>query len=293
MRAASAELIALLNSADTTYFMANCYTITLLNGTVYRCNDVGMPITIGANVFPGSGDIANISGLSYSIKRGLEVDEQTITVAATPAVLIDGQPFLQALAAGLLDDAHFQWERAFLPNWYAPATGSLVLFYGRISTVDKLGRTTAEVKVKSELVLLDRPYPRNYYAAQCGWTLYGYGCGLNRASFSGTATVLSSNLQQINLTSASFTNPVPYVQGTVKFLTGTLAGTSATVKAVGVGPPIAMLFTRPLPSAPAPGTTCQMYWGCDHTTGAQGCAKFSNLLQFRGAPYVPPPSTGL
>jgi hypothetical protein len=48
----------------------------------------------------------------------------------------------------------------------------------------------------------------------------------------------------------------------------------------------------PLQSTPTPGDTFTVYQGCDHTPGT--CAsKFSNLANFRGFPYVPPPQMAI
>ena len=44
----------------------------------------------------------------------------------------------------------------------------------------------------------------------------------------------------------------------------------------------------PLPFAPATGDAFNVAFGCDHTQ-ATCVAKFNNLPNFRGFPYVPPP----
>jgi len=67
-----------------------------------------------------------------------------------------------------------------------------------------------------------------------------------------------------------------------------LANLTATVKDSSSS---SLTIAGVLPVAPQPGDTFDAYPGCDHTTGANGCAKFSNLAHFRGYPRVPPPST--
>jgi uncharacterized phage protein (TIGR02218 family) len=58
------------------------------------------------------------------------------------------------------------------------------------------------------------------------------------------------------------------------------------VKSVVVGASLILMY--PLPAAPATGDAFTVYAGCDHTP-ATCSARFANLANFRGFPYVPPP----
>jgi len=53
-----------------------------------------------------------------------------------------------------------------------------------------------------------------------------------------------------------------------------------------------MLFNSPLPFAPNAGDAFTAYPGCDKTQNT--CtAKFNNLANFEGFPYVPAPETAI
>ncbi|HEY1310898.1 MAG TPA: DUF2163 domain-containing protein, partial [Pseudolabrys sp.] len=144
------------------------------------------------------------------------------------------------------------------------------------------GRTSAEVTVASDLVLLDIDMPRNIFQPNCSHVLFDAGCGLNRATWSTTGTVgAGSTLSQINWSAASSI----YQQGALTFTTGANAGAEATVKTAATG---SLTLAYPLRYAPAAGDAFTICQGCDHTS-ATCASKFGNLANFRGFPFVPPP----
>lgn len=266
-----------------------------------------------------------ISGLKYALKIGVDVDEQDITIACLtppvyaagsgtasgdlgagdlgsmvlgagnsslttfgpPAEMLEGLPFLQAMRQGVLDGAYLTLERAFLPAWGAPALGTVVLFHGRFSTLDKVGRTEAQVKVKTDLVLLDIDFPRNLYQPSCLHTLYDQGCTLAKSDprwqYAGTvgAGATASAIPWSGATVANFQ------QGTILFTSGVLEGESATIRGSAAG---VLTLIAPLSAVPAAGDAFLANWGCDHTMGPLGCQAFNNLANFRGFPFVPPAS---
>ena len=77
-----------------------------------------------------------------------------------------------------------------------------------------------------------------------------------------------------------------HAQGSLVFSSGVNANLRATVKSVVAGVSLSLMY--PLPSAPAAGDALTVYAGCDHTP-ATCAARFSNLANFRGFPFVPPP----
>lgn len=275
-------------------------------------------------VFSANG--VRIQGLKASQKCGLDVDEQDVTVyCSTPdyflqsvdaehsgvlgdgelgsmvlgsgpqpfpefgpsAEMIEGLPFLWALSRGLLDDATIIRETAFLPRWGSPAIGSLVRFHGVVSSIDKIGYSEATLKVKSDLVRLDTPFPRNIYQPTCIHVLFDEGCTLDKEDFGESGTVGSSTTTSVIHWSSG--RPTGYFdQGTVTFTSGALNGLNAGVK-FSDGTTLTMMDL--LPVTPLPGDTFDAFPGCDHTPGAGGCAKFNNLAHYRGYPRVPPPVT--
>jgi len=70
-------------------------------------------------------------------------------------------------------------------------------------------------------------------------------------------------------------------------VTGPNAGISRTVKTHTSG---ALTVLQPWPFAVASGNTFTAYPGCDKAQ-ATCSGKFSNLVRFRGMPYIPIPET--
>lgn len=296
MKTASAPLLALLNSfrsdASAKLSMADCFTITLASGsavglaggTVLTYTNLDVDVALGGYIYSSKSVL--IDGLKYKCSRGVDTDQQSISISAWPSMTIGGVPFLQAIGMGLLDGASIRRDRVFFSELGAvgPLTpvGSVILFQGRVSQVTQIGRTSAEVTVSSDLVLLSIDMPRNLYQPNCTHSLYDSGCGVSRAACT-SAGALSAGSTRTDLSWAYASSWLQ--QGTITFTSGPNSGVTTTIKNAGTG---WMLLAYPLPHAPGIGDTFNASGGCDHTTSM--CAgHFSNLANFRGFPFVPPP----
>lgn len=290
MRAASTALINFLNAARQAGAMnfqrANLFTITLASGSVLTYTDLDVPVLW--NGYTYAANSLRITGLKYRCAMGLAVDTQQITLIASSTDLYGGALFLQALQQGLFDGAFIKRELAFFSSFGNLATalapiGATILFQGRVTSIDKMGRTSAEMTVASDLVLLDIDMPRNLYQANCGHVLYDQGCGLAKTSYSTSGVVLPGSTNSVVNWAGAATS---YVQGTIKFTSGANAGAEATVKAAVASTSLTLAY--PLPNVPQAGDGFTIAQGCDHTM-ATCSSKFSNLAHFRGFPFVPPP----
>lgn len=285
MKSASSALIAYLNrlraQTDALVLMADCFTFTLLSGLILTYTNADVPIALNGYSYLANSIL--VDGLHYKCSIGLDVDQQKITIAARPTDTVEGVPFLQALRNGVFDGCEIKRERAFLTSWTAAPIGSVILFKGRLGTIDGIGRTSAQATVNSDLVLLDINMPRNLYAPACGHVLYDSGCGLVKNAFgaSGTVGAGSTNIT-INWSGASSA----YAQGSITFSSGINAGKTATIKQAAAS---ALSLAYPLVNAPATGDAFTVYQGCDHTM-ATCQSKFNNLANFRGFPFIPPPT---
>lgn len=283
MKTASSDLISHLNTA-TEFLMADLLTFTQLNGTILRYTLSDHDISYGGNTFSASGP--RIDRGSWRLIRGVEVDDLTLTVYPAATDLVNGIAFLTAVATGAFDGATVKLERAFFTDWALAAVGAVVLFTGRVSDIT-LGRTTAEITVKSDLELLNTKLPRKLYQPGCGHTLYDAACGLVKASWVETGAVIAGSTRSIvngNLTTqaAGF-----YDLGTIRFTSGVNNGVSRTIKTYTPG---IITVSMPLPNIPGVGDAISIYPGCDKTQST--CtSKFNNLANFRGFPYVPVPET--
>lgn len=285
MKATTSAVLAALNaartSADSALAFAECFTFTLASGAVLTWTNVDLPVTYNGVTFSATGPL--VQGFKYKATVGLEVDKQQIAIAARPTDLISGAPALNAIRAGAFDGAVVQRDRVFLTAIGGAAFGGVTLFHGRVSTVDLIGRTSAQITVASDLVILDYDMPRNFYSATCVHTLYDSGCGIIRGTYSASGTVgAGSTAVLINSPLAA----AGHTQGSLVFTSGINANVRATVKAVAPGTSFTLMY--PSPSPPSSGDTFTVAFGCDHTRGT--CqAKFANLANFRGFPFVPPP----
>ena len=286
MRAASASLQAYLATVraqkDAPLLMADCYTLTLRTGTILTYTNAD--VAVAMNGFTFAANAVLIDGLAFKCALGLDVDEQHITIAARPTDTVGGVPFLVAIHHGVLDGCTVQRERAFLSAWGTTPIGSVILFKGRVTKVDSVGRTSAEVTVASDLVLLDIDMPRNFYQPTCAHTLYDSGCGLVKSAFGTQGTVAAGS----TISSIAWGGALPgFAQGTLVFTSGVNTGASVGVKSATTA---ALALTYPLSATPAVGDAFTAYQGCDHTS-ATCQAKFNNLANFRGFPFVPPPAS--
>ena len=161
--------------------------------------------------------------------------------------------------------------------------GGVLLFEGRVATIDGVGRTSATITVCSDLVVLDYDMPHNIWSPTCIHSLYDAGCTMKKSNFAASTTCGAGSTATLLKTAAAVAN---HLQGEVAFTSGANSGILATVKSVVAGTSLTLMY--PLPQAPATGDAFTVYFGCPHTQG--GCRTiFNNLANFRGFPYVPPP----
>jgi uncharacterized phage protein (TIGR02218 family) len=187
------------------------------------------------------------------------------------------------LRDGAMDGATVQRDRVFMSALGQTPVGGVTLFRGRVSTVDMVGRTSANLTIASDLVVLDYDMPRNLYSPTCLHTLYDSGCGVIRGTYAASGTAASgSTVSAINFAGAA----TSHTQGSMVFSSGINANVRATVKSVVVGVSLNLIY--PLPALPATGDAFTVYAGCDHTR-ATCQSRFNNIINFRGYPFVPPP----
>jgi uncharacterized phage protein (TIGR02218 family) len=291
MKPASSALITYLNTAraraDMPLFMADAFTFTLRSGLLLCYTNVDVTFTFNGNTYLGNSVL--IDGLKYKAAIGLDVDQQQISVAARfTDTITGGAPFLQALRDGSFDGCEVGRDRVFFSDYIGGAAiGSVTLFKGRLGTIDQIGRTTAKLTVNSDLVLLDIDMPRNMYQPTCLHTLYDSGCALVKNALGTNGAVgAGSTAAVINWSDSD----ARYRQGSITFTSGVNAGVTANVN--DVVPNTYLVLGCPLQSSPAAGDTFTVYHGCDHTPGTCS-AKFNNLGNFRGFPFVPPPQMAI
>lgn len=283
MKTVSDNLRAILGGSQ--FFMADCYSFTLRDGTVARYTSADADIVDQAtgNRFLSGGPYFERSKVKF--QTGVAVDELDITASAKPTDLLDGAPFLSALRAGVLDGALVQLDRAFMAAFGDTSAGLITLFLGRVAEIE-VGRTVATIKANTPLELLNLQWPWRLFQAGCSRTLFDAGCTLAKADFGQTYSVLGGSTLQVLQTDYNQANGTAAL-GTVTFTSGSLAGKSFNIQNQVGG---AFRMTVPLPSLPAATDAITVYPGCDKTKGTCD-GKFHNLQHFAGFPYVPVPET--
>jgi len=295
MKSASPALISLL--ATRQFYSADLYQLDLVNGTsLYYCG--GDRDVVWNGITWSSGYTGNGSGPFFDRKDnkakchwkvGVEVD--TLVFDCLPGgATVGGEAFLSFIRQGGFDGAELTLYRAFMPTYGNTAAGTVIMFVGRVAEVDA-GRSLATFTINSHLELLNQMMPRNLYQSGCVNTLFDASCTLSAAAFSISGTTLTgSTPNSINATLSQTTGY--FNMGQIAFTSGANAGFSRSVQTHLHGSPSTLALISPLPSAPAIGDAFTLQPGCDKTQST--CAlKFSNLVNFRGFPYIPSPQTSV
>jgi uncharacterized phage protein (TIGR02218 family) len=289
MKAASGTLITLLNG-NNAFLMADLFTFTMWDGTVYRWTDADLSIVFGGNTFATASEQgATVPIIERGTTRcvvGLEVDTLDITLKCGQTVLMGGIPLVQAACNGIFDGCRVLLERVFMPTWGDTTPGSVVLFEGNVSGCEP-SSTSVHLTIKSELERLNVALPKYLYQPACGHVLYGAGCGIDKSAWTVTG-IVSAGATTTSVPSDRGEAAGYFNLGVMRFTSGACLGARRSVRSFTGGVVVPAL---PLPSSPATGDTFVIYPGCDHTMGAAGCARFANLNRYRGFPWIPRPET--
>lgn len=220
-----------------------------------------------------------IQGLILKIGTGVEVDEQEATLQYDTNLTYKGLKIQDALRLSRFDGTRIRRDRVYAPYWGAPWLGGVQMFGGRLSTIDNIGRISASLKVKSDLLLLNVSMPRNLFQPSCLHTIFDPGCTLNRASYATAGTTeVGSTSSAIKWTPAS----ADYAQGRIDINDGSGVLQIRTIQRV-VGD--TMYLSYPLDFEPTDGMLFTAYPGCSRIYNR--CDDFSNTANFRGFPFVP------
>lgn len=287
MRPATGALRAYLADPKVTeVLVADLLTLTLANGAGQVCltnydNDL-----VIAGVLYRRGPTQYVRD-TVKIGVGLKADPITLTIYPDPFDALGGVTWQTAAQQGVLDGARVSVDKLVMSYPGDTSLGTVNLFTGRIADVEG-DRASVRLTCKSDVELLDTPFPINVYQPTCSHTLFDGGCTLSRAAFTTNTTVgASSTAQRLNNTGLVAATGY-YDLGTVAMTSGVLRGQQRPIKAYTLGSPNTIVLMRPFPVAPAAGDTMAVAPGCDklQTTCTN---KFANLAHFRGEPFIPAP----
>lgn len=279
------------------FAIAELYSFTLNDGAEDFFTSLDQDLILLGHTFKANS--LRIEGLRYNVGVGFRVDEQDLKISAYPGEELAGADFFGAVQQGLLDGALVKRQRGFWAanqgaayrDYIEPPVAVVDLFTGYVSSIERIGRTFAEIKVKSPLSRLDIDLPRNSYQAGCLWTLYEPGCGVNREDFTTSYTVGSVSVQNVNpdtaISPVTGADGIPYYAlGRLKFTSGPLVNFQTWVES---NDDVTFGLAYPLKTLPNIGDTFEVSAGCSKIGRGGACElKFDNLANFRGFPRVPP-----
>lgn len=293
----SSDVTDFLNTGES-WRPVNLLTLTLQSGTVLRLtdHDVDLPVAALGGTFSHQ-LLFKRSGATH--KRGVEVDTITIDVMPSPADLIGAVPWLTAAQAGVLDYAQVRLDIGVITlanggafDQWSPLglVGTFPWFVGDVGQVSDISAQHCVLSCKSFTARLDLQMPRNLIQPGCQKTVFTPSCGLVESAWRTTGVTSSIYNQGADFTMTGITQPDGYFDGgRLTVLSGDNANVVRRIKAQ-VGSHL-YLF-GPLIYPLVGGESVAISPGCAKTQ-AVCSAKFSNIVNFRGFPYVPTPETVL
>ena len=290
MRAASGAMISALNTGGV-FRIANCYTITLRGGAIYRWTSCDMNLTVNGNLFTTQADNSTTQPLikrgNISHVRGLAVQTCEIALSSGQGVQIGGISLPLFAHNGGFDLAQVlvEWVVMGPAGWGDTSLGSIVLFQGKVADVAP-STTGCKLTVKSSAELLALPMPRTIIQSACPNSFGDANCTKSLA-----ALTVANALTGVPTTT---TLPCTLAQATGYFALGTLTMTSGVcsgaTRAVSTYAPGSVVLVTPLPATPAAGDTFTVTPGCDKLFTTCG-TKYANSTNNRGCGWVPAPET--
>ena len=288
MKFATPDLIAYLNSYAV-FTMADCYTITLQSGGIYRWTNADIPLTLNSLLFTSSIDQGGqplVTRGAIRNARGTEVDTLDLTLMAGGSAQLMGTNISLAAHNGAFDAARVRVERVFSAYPGDTSMGSVVLFEGNTAGVDP-SSTQVVLHVKSDLELLQYQMPRILFQPGCANCFGDSGCGISLPSLTTSGAITGTpTATAVNIGGSKADGY--YNLGVLVMTSGAASGSRRTVSSFASH--VATL-TVPLPAVPSSGDTFTIYPGCARTKSA--CAGYSNSNNYQGFPYVPQTSTSL
>lgn len=275
-----AALYALLDSQQ--FLMADLFVFVLADGSVLRYTDADGDLPFLGNVFSSAGPLLKRGTLRSVI--GVEVDTLEVNFLVNSTVQINGMPIAQFARIGGFDGARMALWRSFMPvgAWGDTSAGVLVQFVGRVAEAEP-ARSGVTLNINSDLELLNIMLPRNVYQAGCIHSLYDAGCALVKASFAVASAVASGSTKMV--LNCGLAQAAGYFDlGDVIFTGGANNGLSRSIKSYVPG---VITLAYPLPNTPAVSDGFNAYPGCDGLQATCSSAKFNNLANFRGFPFIP------
>jgi uncharacterized phage protein (TIGR02218 family) len=270
MKSLAAGLQAHLDSGTTT--LCWCWKIVRRDGHAQGFTDHDVPLAFDGLTYDAA---TGFTASEVQSTLGLAVDNLTVTGALSAATLNEAD-----LAAGLYDDADIEIWRV---NWAAPDQ-RVLMRKGSLGEV-KRGKSAFSAEVRGLAHRLNQPVGR-VFATSCDADLGDARCGrdISGSAFTGHGAVLSAtDNRRFTVTGLDAYASGWFTGGKLSFTAGANAGRAMEVKRHAPG---SIELWQAMSEALAPGDAFVVTAGCDKQL-ATCKAKFANVVNFRGFPYMP------
>lgn len=275
------------------FVYADCFTIVPKQGDPMRYTTFQRHVSV-VGILEESrvtylGNRVLIKGLRVKASVGVEVDEQELSVDFTDQPQYQNDlTWSRALLLGRLDGAKIRRDR-FIQDHDGKWCGGFRMFSGLVSTLRDVGRQSATINVKSDLVLLNVQSPRDLWEANCKNTLGDPLCGIDLPSLRVVATTGANPTRSfLPWTGASD----DYALGKIHVGIGDDTTRIRTVSRVANG---GLYLSYPLDFDPYEGMLFDAYPGCNRTK--ERCPRFHGstewVKRFKGFPYIPVAETAV
>lgn len=245
------------------------YTFSL-GGASFRFNNSDVDVTIGGLVYESE----QVSRSDVEASGEDEINSVDITLPVTNDVasryiaIVPGRRMLVTV------------YKTHLSEVGATEETSLV-FSGFVASAKLVDKLTAVLRCKPESSIFRRSGPRFQYTSLCNHVLYDGGCKLVANNFSFTSTVTAINGDVITVNNASSLGADYFQGGYIEFPVG--SGDDFRMVLQQSGDDMRLLL--PFESLVV-GQQVKLFAGCKHDIATCN-AKFSNVINFGGFPYIP------
>jgi len=174
------------------FWFADLFTVTRLDGIVARWTSWGLPLTVGGQTFTAFGPYLRRTSVSWG--TGLDNKSMKIMLGADATMQIGPSgriiPVIQALAQDLFASATVRVDRLIMPTPGDTSLGTYNLWLGIVGDV-AVKRASAEITVDSQLILLNVQVPRAVYSPGCRHVFGDSSCTFDLSTVTSSGTVVS------------------------------------------------------------------------------------------------------
>jgi uncharacterized phage protein (TIGR02218 family) len=284
MKVISSQLAGHLAGSVTT--LAVLWKIKRQDGVILGFTDHDQPVTYNDGV-----DTVAYSPATGFTPSAIETNSDLATDNLEVTAFMDVTAIDEVdLRAGLYD---FCTVEIRLVNYVDLTQGDLKIRTGTVgNVVIKNGIGNFEIR---GLIYRTQIAIGKLFGPTCRAELGDSDCTINLALWTQNGTVNTdtdlrtfvpvSGLLMIGSSTPTLPAPVGWFdQGTITWLTGANAGFSMEIS---TWDGTTLILFENMQNQIAPGDTFSITPGCDLTIGPKGCGKFSNIVNFRGEPFIP------